>query len=137
VNTTPPYKVEVEDHRLELLMDYTTFHIGLYMTLTGVLIAADAYKVFPGCVGKFAVALFLIAGACGGIIAVNAAEFDVTNHKISEFFDSHPLDVWGFGIFRYRALAFIEHAAFWFGALTLVGTFLLHHGETSKLVFVP
>jgi hypothetical protein len=75
--------------------------------------------------------------ACGGIIAVNAAEFDVTNHKISEFFDSHPLDVWGFGIFSYRALAFIEHAAFWFGALTLVGTFPYAQWRDNEVPTTP
>jgi hypothetical protein len=28
-----PRTIEVEDHRMEVLMTYTVFHIGLYMSL--------------------------------------------------------------------------------------------------------
>jgi hypothetical protein len=133
MNATPPYEVDVEDHRLELLNAYTIFHIGLYMTLTGALIAVETHDIFPGCIARIAIVCFLIAGACGGLIAVNVAEFDVTLHKTSEFFGDYQLRLWGGNtIAKYRVVAIVEHAAFWIGIITLAIDFLffpIGHGR--------
>ena len=104
---------EVEDHRLEILANYTIFHIGLYMTLVAALIVAatakDSVRPFADWVIKTAIFLFICAGACGGLIAVNVAEFKVDAAPISWFFSRrYRLRLWNFPIAPYWALAGVE-----------------------------
>jgi hypothetical protein len=133
----PPHQVELEDHRLELLMTYTVFHIGLYMSLIAALIAVFEIKenVFPLWVVKASVSCFLIAGACGGIIAVNVAEYDVSLHSVSEFYGEHLLNVFGWSpcFLKYKFLEHVEHLLFWIGTLLLVGTFLFWRMESEPV----
>jgi hypothetical protein len=123
-----PHQVDLEDHRLELLMSYTVFHIGLYMSLTAALIAALELKqaAFPKVTVNGAICLFLVAGACGGIIAINVAEFDANTHPVSEFYGDYPLSLlwrpWPF--LKYRYLEHTEHTLFWIGTIWLAGSFI-------------
>lgn len=123
---SPLLPVEREDHRLELLMNYTIFHIGLYMTLVGAVIASEAHDLFgPGAI-VVSILCFLLAGACGGIIAVNIAEYDVNKSSISYFFQGCRLRAWffkrGWGI-PYELTARVEHGAFWIGVLVLIASY--------------
>jgi hypothetical protein len=125
-----PHAVELEDHRLELLMSYTIFHIGLYMSLIAAVIAAYEIKkpVFPLLAVKQAMFCFLVAGACGGIIAINVAEYDIRIHPVSHFYRDYPLTVlwWSGGCFlNYPFLEHLEHIAFWVGTLRLFVAFML------------
>jgi hypothetical protein len=88
--------VDIEDHRLELLMSYTVFHIGLYMSLIAAVIATEkGLNLFPHVAIVVAVVCFLVAGACGGIIAVNVAKFDTPQQEISVFFQrTYGLRLW-------------------------------------------
>jgi hypothetical protein len=114
----------VEDHRLELLMTYTTFHIGLYMSLVGALIAAEKFEIFSSGAVRFSIICFLIAGACGGLIAVNVAEFDLAHHHISDFYHGYKLHFWCFETLPYAVFAFVEHFVFWMGILFLLARLL-------------
>jgi hypothetical protein len=121
--------VEVEDKRLELLMSYTVFHIGLYISLVAALIATEkGYQLFAPLSIRMAVVLLLAAGACGGTIAVNVAEFDVRENRISEFFaeSGYSLRVWDAPnlLLNYRCLARVEHFFFWFAMVILLWSFL-------------
>ena len=124
-----PEHAELEDHRLELLMSYTVFHIGLYMSLIAAVIATFEIKktVFSPLAVKQAMVCFLVAGACGGIIAINVAEYDVRIHPVSDFYHDYPLTVlwWSGGCFlKYPILEHLEHIAFWTGTLRLFVSFI-------------
>ena len=120
--------VELEDHRLELLMTYTVFHIGVYMSLVAAVIASLEYapELFTKSALFVAIPLYLLAGACGGIIAVNIAEFDVNIYKVSAFYEGYGLSVLGIPRLHleYQRVAAVEHRAFWVATLWLAGSFV-------------
>ena len=114
----------VEKDALELLMTYTTFHLGVYIALATAVMGADALKNVSHWSLRFvAVPCFLVAGFSGGVIASNAAEF-VLFTQTGKFTDI-PLGFWCFEGFRYRVWATIEHTAFWAGVLVPALKFLL------------
>jgi hypothetical protein len=116
----------MEDRRLDLLLTYTIFHIGVYLSLTTAFMGATILGRANGWPIQWAVFWFLVAGACGGIVAANAAEDGATATK---FFDpKHRLSLWGFDKFRLRWLTTIEHAAFWLGILPTWVVFLVCGG---------
>lgn len=138
----PPQAVGLEDHGLELLMTYTVFHIGLYMSLIAALIATFEIKktVFPLLAIKQAMLCFLIAGACGGVIAINVAEYDVQLHPISYFYHDYPLTVlwWSGGCFlKYPILEHLEHIAFWVGILRLFASFICRPMTSAATLLNP
>jgi hypothetical protein len=114
--------------QLKLLMDYTLFHAGVYITLGGLMVALLGLKIFekrtnamlPFLIG--ALGLFLLAGFCGGIIAANIPfhqDFnEFTNAWIGPWVFPHLLPAW--------LCMSIEHTAFWAG----VGVFLLGFWHT-------
>ncbi len=133
-------EVTVEDHRIEALMTYTAFHIGLYLTMIAALMAAErGFALFEGSwiVVLFAIVLLTVAGICGGIIAVNVAEFDPNMYPISYFFTApteknggsgYRFRLWGkarMGLW-YELVARIEHGCFWLAVILLVGAFSIH-----------
>lgn len=83
-----------EPQSLEVLMTYTTFHTGVYVSLTTVFIEADALKKINHWTMRFAVACFVLAGIRGGIIAANAAEY---TSPVPEFFTKPVLWLWFLG----------------------------------------
>jgi hypothetical protein len=107
---------------LELLFDYTKFHIGLYLTLTASYIAATAIKkgtdefalsIDPGLFWP-AVSCFMIAGLAGGVIASSITQTKARSSQ--EFLDEKvgPWD-WKRLHFRARVWTWIEHTTFWVG----------------------
>jgi hypothetical protein len=85
--------------QLKLLMTYTVFHVGVYMTLGGVMVGLLAKKTTDKgmrCWIIGALSLFIIAGICGGVVAANTSRWWMR----------------------------IEHWAFWLGLVVfLVGFF--------------
>jgi hypothetical protein len=107
---------------LELLFDYTKFHIGLYLTLTTAYIAATALKKGPDTPvlsinAHFfwpAVLCFMVAGLAGGVIASSITQTD--SRSAREFLNQSvgPWD-WHRLHFRARVWTWVEHTSFWFG----------------------
>jgi hypothetical protein len=100
--------------QLKLLMDYTVFHVGVYISLSTGLVAL--LGLFPGKADVMkepliaALACFLLAGACGGVIAAHipyATDFRIFHNTWIGFLGGRfaPARVW----------MLIEHTAFWAG----------------------
>lgn len=103
-----------EASRLELLMTYTLFHLGLYSTIFVACVSYHKKGNWPaGAVLCVACLCLVIAGFTGGTIAANIPEFERW-----ESFSSEPLKCFG-GIdsLSYTVFARIEHGAFWIGVL--------------------
>lgn len=112
-----------EAHRqksLELLYDYTKFHIGLYLSLTAGYITASTAKLpdkpFLSLNRYFfwgAVFAFIFAGIAGGIIASSLTQTDARssqeflNKEIGPWNEMIRLPGW--------AWTYIEHTSFWIG----------------------
>jgi hypothetical protein len=111
---------------LELLFDYTKFHIGVYLTLTATYITLATSKVgeilpkLNPCAAGFAVICFLIAGIAGGMIGSHIPECDCAS---ATAFMGQSLDVWWFVTFPARRWAAIEHNAFWVGIIAALLSF--------------
>lgn len=103
--------MEVADNR-ELLMTYTVFHIGTYLTLAAAILAAQNFGRLSHPVWRVSMVLFLIAGICGAVVASNLPEFP--NWEAYAQADIGP---WGMELFPYSSWATIEHIAFWIGLL--------------------
>jgi hypothetical protein len=106
---------------LELLFDYTKFHIGVYLTLAASYIAATSLKDNNGLVLKidsrffwYAVGCFMIAGLGGGIIASSITQ--TTSRSSGEFLETTvgPYEV-PWLKFKARYWTWIEHSFFWAG----------------------
>ncbi len=94
--------------QLKLLMEYTLFHIGVYLTLGTAritLIVAEIvtqWQLLPG------VVLLFIAGAAGGIIASSIPE-----HASWESFVGAELEIFGGKTWEYGFWSKVEHYTFW------------------------
>jgi hypothetical protein len=110
--------------QLKLLMDYTLFHAGVYITLGGLMVALLGLKSFEDRALKMmpylyaALGLFLLAGFCAGIIASNIPyhrEFgEFTQAWIGPWMATH--------LVRAQFCMSLEHTAFWAGiAIFLFG----------------
>jgi len=104
---------------LELLFDYTKFHIGLYLTLTASYIAATSVKVHESLLLKIdarlfwpAVICFMVAGLAGGIVASSITQ---THARSSGQFLEENIGPWEIKWlhFKTRYWTWIEHTAFW------------------------
>jgi len=123
---------------LDLLFDYTKFHIGLYLSLSSAFITVASVKrgetfvlnVNRNCVW-LAIAGFMVAGFAGGVIASSITQcFGYVQSTLpgrcssTEAFLGQrlgPMEVkWFFG----RTWTQIEHGAFWFGLLMAAASFL-------------
>lgn len=110
----------MSDTQLKYLFDYTKFHIGMYTTLTGAVLAFLKFnpKFIAGGEPWLRVCLivtlfsFLGAGACGGAIASN-----IPDCKHNEDFATKELTALGIKHLKYPILAHREHGLFWFGIL--------------------
>ena len=120
-----------EDYQLTRLFNYTTFHIGLYATLITGLFAVIAYATKDPSKGfvhllpyaKWTAALILLAGAAGGAIASNIA-----NYETFGAFSASKLSIFGIPTVTYFVWAHIEHAAFWAAVCVAAYAFLSFRG---------
>jgi hypothetical protein len=121
--------MDASDNR-ELLMTYTVFHIGTYITLAAAILAAQNLggQALNHPVMRVSLAAFVLAGICGAVIGSNLPESESWQH-----FRSHPIGPWGLPIADYAVWATIEHLAFWIGVLLPVGTALIWPGSLTSL----
>lgn len=116
-------ELKIEDKRLERLFDYTKFHIGIYLsaggglvTLIGFSAKAEESTFIAKLIGlpislAVSLALMVVAGMAGGIIASSCTECVI----YSELWDK-PHGPFGLKLLRGRFWAAIEHGAFWLSA---------------------
>lgn len=121
---------EAHKEALDLLMTYTTFHIGVYLTLATAVIGADAFKISHWSLRFVTFPCFVLAGLAGGIIASNLAEFGL--YPQTQEFREIPLGFWCFQIAPYRVWATIEHTTFWVGVLIPAGLFMWRGAKAFK-----
>lgn len=117
------------DKRLELLFDYTKFHIGIYLTLTGAFIALGTAKSsdrllfdLNSTLVVIAVLCFILAGWAGGVILSSITQTTCTT--IGDFLEE-KLGPWEFQWCPAKYWARAEHALFWFGLTIVVLSLLL------------
>lgn len=130
-------KTEITAHKgsqqksLELLFEYTKFHIGLYLLLTSAYVTVAAAKfgekpLLPLSTEfvPSAVLAFIFAGLAGGVIASSLTQTDARSAQ--EFLKSRigPWDIKAFQ-FRARVWTWIEHTTFWYGLAMALCSFLL------------
>ena len=123
-------RISARSKSLELLYDYTKFHIGLYLTLTASYIAVASVKLSDGkgttqfldtdpYLMTFAVVCFLLAGFAAGVIASSITQFTAGGAK--EFLASRigPWNsklVYDIG----KNWTYLEHTAFWLGLFAAI-----------------
>jgi hypothetical protein len=121
--------VEANLKKLELLYDYTKFHIGVYLILTSGYITLatskigrkDALPILQPALVWIAVVLFLVAGIAGGVVASG-----ITQSKASSADDflKENIGPWSTALFPARAWVYIQHTAFWLGLIFAVLSFV-------------
>jgi hypothetical protein len=117
----------MENKQLELLLSYTVFHIGVYLSLFTALIGVAVLGKVQSGLLRFSVACFLVAGICGAIVGSNISEF-----KDFASFSMAKIGPWGLSWFTYRVWTTVEHLAFWVGILPIVGLFIVKGPEVFK-----
>jgi hypothetical protein len=108
-----------ENSQLKMLMDYTLFHIGAYITLSTLLVSILGLKAFENKIANSKCCLFItlvcfvFAGMCGGIVASNLpfhSDFEkFKQSSIGPFFATKALPS------TYWMSA--EHVFFWLGVI--------------------
>jgi hypothetical protein len=112
--------------QLKLLMDYTKFHIGFYLTFAGIGVTLVKLKIitlgilFPSFAG------LLIAGVAGGVIGSN-----IPLYTTFEAFQKDQLGFWGLSIMRFTRWAWLEHLGFWFAILWGITAVLMVDSSTA------
>ena len=115
---------------LELLFDYTKFHIGVYLTLTAAYITLATSKLgggLPQLNLHFvwpAVALISFAGFAGGVIASSITQ--TSSNTVADFLDEKA-GPWNWLFMKVRSWIYIEHTAFWIGVICVVLSFATHN----------
>jgi hypothetical protein len=115
-----------EFKRLKLLFDYTKFHIGMYATIGGILMASLKYgPIWKEVNGFFLIAaliFFALAGLAGGVVASSIPKYqgyssfmaaDIFPHKCKEHF-ADTGENW----------THKEHLCFWIGVVLVFFAFI-------------
>ena len=123
---------------LELLYDYTKFHIGVYLTLTAayITLATSTAYWMPKIHSTFAtiaVIAFVVAGAGGGMVASNLP--GCMCKSVAKYMETRLVISW-WGLWRRKekpdtygqtltagTWAGIEHGAFWVGIVAAILSF--------------
>jgi hypothetical protein len=130
-------KLAARAKSLELLYDYTKFHIGVYLTLSASYITVATVKI-PALKGSaehllavnpcwmaLAVVCFLLAGLAAGIIVSSITQY--AEGGSAEFLETEigPWDAKRIHL-RARYWTYIEHTSFWVGLLAAIGSIIFH-----------
>lgn len=131
---------------LELLYDYTKFHIGVYLTMASAFITIASLRKGDALVLELrrlpvwlAMACFLVAGFAGGVIVSSITQCfghvqaELPGRCASTFeFLNQRLGPWDFLWFSGKTWTRIEHTAFWFGVLLALASFKPRAPEPDK-----
>jgi hypothetical protein len=111
---------------LKTLFEYTVFHIGIYITMSAALVAADVFWRKKTIALPIAVFFLLIAGACGGSIASNVPNAAAQNASLQAYLADSPTLFFGWkaDFLSIGILTQVEHGAFWIAILTLLFAFI-------------
>ena len=121
--------MEANLKKLELLYDYTKFHIGLYLILTSGYITLatskigrkDALPILQPALVWIAVFLFMVAGIAGGVIASGIPQ---SKSSSADEFLKEKIGPWSTAFLPARVWVYIEHTAFWLGLIFAVLSFV-------------
>lgn len=117
----------IEKQQLQLLFDYTKFHIGLY---AGVIAGLLALAKLGGPMSPpvvlvlgFAVLCVVAAGASGGIVASNIPE-----HDLEKYYPEKEVGFFGWECTKRKAKDWCrtEHFFFWLAIVTGLPMILYH-----------
>lgn len=100
------------DKGLELLFEYTKFHIGVYLTLAAGYITLGTSKLLPQLRPRFvwtAVIFIAIAGFAGGVVASSITQSQSAN--VATFL-SKETGPWSIECLKAQTWIYIEHTAF-------------------------
>lgn len=117
---------------MEMLFDYTKFHLGVYITLTASYIAVVKLETSHGhailSANPFLITLavfaFLVAGLAGGVLASSITQ--CVGGSSQEFLDTQ-IGPWNAKLVHLsgRKWTYLEHTAFWIGLLAAVLSFFV------------
>ena len=115
--------------KLELLYDYTKFHIGLYLILTSAYITLatskigrkDALPILQPALAWIAVVLFIVAGIAAGVVASSATQSKCNG---ADDFLREKIGPWNTALLPARLWVHVEHTAFWLAVICAVLSFV-------------
>jgi hypothetical protein len=116
----------MEHKTLELLFEYTKFHIGIYLTLAAVYITLGTSRIsgsLPKVNQNFvwpAVFSIAFAGFSGGVIASSITQTQAPN--VTEFLKEQT-GPWNTHLLTVLNWTYIEHTAFWLGIAFIMLSF--------------
>jgi len=118
--------MDTADNR-DLLMSYTIFHIGVYITLAAAILAAQELRsTLNHPIMRLSMLAFVVAGMCGAVIASNLPE-----SSSWQDFSSKRIGPWGLELATYHIWATVEHLAFWVGILLPITIALMWPGKLA------
>jgi hypothetical protein len=113
--------------QLDRLLTYTTFHLGVYISLITAIIGAGIFGKIDRPLFRFAAFCFLISGVCGGVIGSNIPEF-----ADYQSYSQAKLGAYGLKIFDYKTWIVIEHTAFWLGVVPIALAYIFSGKKSFK-----
>lgn len=115
---------------LELLFEYTKFHIGIYLTMTSIYVGLATLTVNNKLalhINQYllwiAIVFTMLAGLAGGVIVSSITQ--INSNKTSEFLEC-SIGPWDWKRLHFHALkwTYIEHSSFWVGLICAVFSFI-------------
>jgi hypothetical protein len=105
-------RMQPTDNRT-LLMSYTVFHIGTYISFAAAIIAAQKLGlVLTGPVMRSSLALLVFASICGAIVASHLPDSESWEH-----YKKMRIGPFGLPLLTYRWWAKMEHVCAWIAFL--------------------
>jgi uncharacterized membrane protein len=95
-----------------LLMTYTVFHIGTYISLTAAILAAQTIGLGLGVVMRLSIALLVLASVCGAIVASHLPDSNSWEH-----YERMKIGPFGLRFARYQFWTKAEHLCVWIALL--------------------
>jgi hypothetical protein len=122
-----------ELEKLKMLLEYTKFHLGLYLSLLAAIVAFLSTELGPPPGSTAArllfasVLLFALAGGFGGIIGASSVAYD----SYTEFMKTR-VGPWGVPLMEARTCASLEHSVFWIGVIVMLAGLWLFVREAGR-----